>query len=46
MIVVPEVVDHKPFADKDCKVMLIEPRDLLITGDFKGDMTAPNDQWI
>ena len=46
MIVVPKGVDHKPFADKECKVMLIEPRDVLNTGDFKGGMTAPNDQWI
>ena len=46
MIVVPKGVDHKPFADKECKVMLIEPRDVLNTGGFKGDMTAPNDQWI
>ena len=46
MIVVPKGVDHKPFADKECKVMLVEPRGILNTGDTRGDMTAPNDQWI
>ena len=46
MIVVPKGVEHKPFADEECKVMLVEPRGVLNTGDIKGDLTAPNDQWI
>tara|TARA_B110000003_G_scaffold1186_1_gene1246 strand:+ start:43 stop:405 length:363 start_codon:yes stop_codon:yes gene_type:complete len=46
MIVVPKGVLHKPFADEECKVMLVEPREVLNTGDTKGDLTAPNDQWI
>ena len=46
MIVVPKGVVHKPFADEKCKVMLVEPRGVLNTGDTKGDLTAPNDQWI
>ena len=46
MIVVPKGVMHKPFANKECKVMLVEPRGVLNTGDARGDMTAPNDQWI
>jgi mannose-6-phosphate isomerase-like protein (cupin superfamily) len=46
MIVVPKGVVHKPFADEECKVMLVEPRGVLNTGDTKGNLTAPNDQWI
>jgi len=46
MIVVPKVVVHKPFADEECIVMLVEPRVVLNTGDTKGDLTAPNEQWI
>ena len=46
MIVVPKGVAHKPFADEECKVMLVEPKGILNTGDTKGDLTAPNDQWI
>ncbi len=46
MIVVPKGVTHKPFAAEECKVMLVEPRGVLNTGDVKGNMTAPNDQWI
>ena len=46
MIVVPKGVTHKPFANEECKVMLIEPRCVLNTGDINGDLTAPNDQSI
>ena len=46
IIVVPKGVVHKPFADEECKVMLVEPRGVLNTGDTKGNLTAPNDQWI
>ena len=46
MIVVPKGITHKPFAEEECKVMLVEPRGILNTGDTKGDLTAPNDQWI
>jgi len=45
-IVVLKGVTHKPFADLECKVMLVEPGSVLNTGDVKSDMTAPNDQWI
>ena len=46
MIVVPKGVIHKPFAASECKVMLVEPRGVLNTGDTNGDLTAPNNQWI
>ena len=46
MIVVPKGVTHKPFAEEECKVMLVEPRGILNTGNVNGEMTAPNDKWI
>jgi len=46
MIVVPRGVEHRPFADKECKVMLIEPRGVVNTGESGGEYTAPNDVWI
>ena len=47
MYVVPKGVNHKPCAENECKLMLIEPRDVVNTGnDSKGDLTAPNDVWI
>ena len=46
MIVVPKGVDHKPTSEDECQVMLVEPKGVLNTGNIKGDLTAPNDEWI
>ncbi|ATF87276.1 cupin domain-containing protein [Burkholderia gladioli] len=47
MAVVPRGVEHKPYAAAEVRVLLIEPRGVVNTGD--GDKlarTAPNDVWI
>lgn len=46
MYVVPKGVEHKPFAETEAKVMLIEPKGTLNTGDAGGERTAPEDAWI
>jgi len=46
MFIVPRGVEHKPYAENEVHVLLIEPRGLLNTGDAGGDRTAPNDVWI
>lgn len=46
MYVVPKGVEHKPFAENECKVLLVEPRGIVNTGDAEGDLTAANDVWI
>ena len=46
MYVVPKGVQHKPYAEKECKVMLVEPKGVLNTGESSGDLTAQNDVWI
>ena len=47
MYVVPKGVEHKPYAEKEVKVLLIEPRGVLNTGDGQGGgFTAKNDVWI
>jgi mannose-6-phosphate isomerase-like protein (cupin superfamily) len=46
MLVVPKGVEHKPFAEREVKLLLIEPRGVLNTGDQGGDRTAQNDVWI
>ena len=46
MYVVPKGVEHKPFAENECKVLLVEPRGVVNTGDAEGDLTAANDVWI
>ena len=46
MFVVPKGVEHKPFAEKEVKLLLIEPRGVLNTGDADGERTAQQDVWI
>ena len=46
MFVVPRDIEHKPFAEHDVKLLLIEPRGVLNTGDEGGERTATNDLWI
>jgi len=46
MFVVPKGVEHKPYAEKEVKLLLIEPRGVLNTGDAGGERTALNDVWI
>ena len=46
MIVVPKGRIHKPFAEQECRVMLVEPKGIINTGETEGEMTAPNDQWV
>jgi mannose-6-phosphate isomerase-like protein (cupin superfamily) len=46
MYVVGKGVEHKPFAEKEVKLMLVEPRGVLNTGDQGGERTADNDVWI
>ncbi len=46
MYVVPKGVVHKPFAENECKVMLVEPRGVVNTGNTEGELTAPGDVWI
>ena len=46
MFVVPKGTEHKPFAEKEVKMLLIEPRGILNTGHEGGARTAQNDVWI
>jgi mannose-6-phosphate isomerase-like protein (cupin superfamily) len=46
MFVVPRGVEHKPYAEDEVKLLLIEPRGVLNTGHEGGDRTAKNDVWI
>jgi len=46
MFVVPKGVEHKPSAEKEVKLLLIEPRGVLNTGHEGGERTAVNDVWI
>jgi len=46
MFVIPKKVEHKPVAEDECKILLVEPRGVVNTGDSGGELTAENDVWI
>lgn len=46
IFVVKHGLEHKPYAEQEVKLLLIEPRGVLNTGDKGGDRTAQNDVWI
>ena len=46
MFVVPKGVEHKPYSENGCEIMIVEPRNVINTGDTEGELTADNDIWI
>jgi mannose-6-phosphate isomerase-like protein (cupin superfamily) len=46
MFVVPKGFEHKPFAENECKIMLVEPAGTINTGNSVGDMTSQDNVWI
>lgn len=46
LYVVPRGIEHKPFAEREVKMLLIEPRGTLNTGAEGGARTAENDVWV
>jgi mannose-6-phosphate isomerase-like protein (cupin superfamily) len=46
MFVVPKGVEHKPYAEHEVKLLLIEPRGVLNTGHEGGERTAEGNVWI
>src|SRR6478672_549851 len=45
MFVVPKGVEHKPYAEREVKLLLIEPRGVPNTRHEGGERTAANDVW-
>ena len=46
MFVVPKGVEHKPVAESECHILLIEPAGTVNTGNSTDVKAAPNDIWI
>ncbi len=46
MIVVPKGVVHKPHADKEAKILMVEPAGTLNTGDVTDEFTKNEVDWI
>jgi len=46
MYVVPKGVDHKPVAKHECKILVIEPKGVVNTGDEIDDLTINEELWV
>ena len=46
MIVVPKGVEHRPVAESECSVMLVEPAGLINTGDGEETEQTTSGTWI
>ena len=46
LYVVPKGIDHKPVAEKECKLMLVELKGTKNTGSETHKLTAEDNQWI
>jgi len=46
MYVVSKGTEHRPYAEEECKIMLVEPRGVVNTGDSISELTQDNDVWI
>ena len=46
MVVVPKGAEHKPFAERECQVLLVEPAGTINTGDTGGEKTEADNIWI
>lgn len=46
VFVVPKGMRHKPVAEQDCWILLVEPSETINTGDVISSRTAPLDRWI
>ena len=46
MFVIPKGSEHKPIAEEECQIMLVEHAGTVNTGTAGGDLTAENGVWI
>ena len=46
MFVVPKGIEHKPVAEHECHILLVEPAGTMNTGEHVNERTAANDVWI
>lgn len=46
LYVVPKGVEHKPVAEAECHILLVEPAGTVNTGEVVNEKTSPNNIWI
>jgi len=46
MIVIPKGTKHKPTANEECHILVVEPKGIINTGDEVNKLTINNEIWI
>jgi len=46
MFVVPRGVEHKPCAENECKILVVEPKGVINTGEIDSELTINEEMWI
>ena len=46
LCVIPSGVEHKPSAEEECQILMVEPAGTLNTGDARGERTIQEADWI
>lgn len=46
LCVVPRGTEHRPFAESECHVLIVEPRGVVNTGEAGGPLQADTDAWV
>lgn len=46
LCVIPRGVEHKPAADGECHILMIEPAGTVNTGDAGGERTVDEVEWV
>ena len=46
MCVIPCGVEHKPYAEEECQILMVEPAGTRNTGDAGGERTVEDAAWI
>ncbi|NGX45457.1 MAG: hypothetical protein K940chlam2_00611 [Chlamydiae bacterium] len=45
-LIVPRGVEHLPYAEQECHVLLFEPKQVINTGDSVSEKTVEKPEWI
>lgn len=46
LFIVPKCIKHKPFADKECWILLLEHKQTKHSGDVNEELTVEENEWI
>lgn len=46
MFIVPKGLEHRPVAERECHILLVEPAGTVNTGELVNERTAANNVWI